>query len=583
MRPREAAGSVAVRPICGFAAVFVATASLPLLYGGDFPDRPGELLLAGHPPADSIASIAPPNPAGTIRTAEAAPSAAEITKWISQLDSDRYTTRDAAVARLSAAARDRQSCAGVYQAMKSGLADPTLPLNTRLTLASLVDEARYHWLVAAERKFELASAAQVDGWVAQVSKASRNAEAATRVRGAAAERELLDALLNSENVVHVKQSVEKALESDELDPVAATRLQNVREWTQPAIAAEYWKQRRNQSIQYVLLGKPTRLDGAYRASHFDELGRTSVRCISGNSLRPGVYPLDVAFPHPREHDAFFQLVSLPAARDRFVHQFETTRLNDAARLRAITERTMMPAIDRRRVFEDGELLVLPQLDPPTVARLLSDYFSHVPDEAYDLSDVLPMLTDESSRHRAACLMLAVDGSHELVPALVDAAKSGRMRELPTDQPHSIPWIAALSIARRDPWPEIDVWLESLIDRSEPITFGGDAQCELGATAAALLVARHGETVERFNLVAREPLRRDLHDRFESPVNDLYRRRMFEDRMFRQLGITPHRFSEPGGRAAVAQWHRSYLQTKPKSIAAPKSLIPANVTVRAGRP
>ncbi len=162
----------------------------------------------------------------------------------------------------------------------------------------------------------------------------------------------------------------------------------------------------------------------------------------------------------------------------------------------------MPAIDRRRVFEDGELLVLAQLDPPTVARLLGEYFSHVPDEAYDLSDVLPMLTDESSRHRAACLMLAVDGSHEVVPALVDAAKAGLMRELPNDQSHSIPWIAALSIARRDPWPEVDTWLESLIDRREPITFGGDAQCELGATAAAILITRHGETVERFNLVAR---------------------------------------------------------------------------------
>ncbi len=317
-----------MRPICGFAAVFVATASLPLLYGGDFPDRPAVLLLAGHPPADSLASIVPPNAVGTIRTLETPLTAAEIAKWIAQLDSDRYTTRDTGVARLSAAVRNRESCAPLYRAIKWALADPTLPLHTRLTLASLVDEARYHWLASAERTIELVSVEQVNVWVAQVSKASRTAEAAIRVRGAAAERELLDALLNSENVLHVKQRVEKALESEELDPLAATRLQNVLEWTQPAIAAEYWKQRRNQSIQYVLLGKPTRLDGAYRASHFDELGRTSVRCISGNSLRPGVYPLDVAFPHPREHDAFFQLVSLPGARDRFVHQFETTRLSD---------------------------------------------------------------------------------------------------------------------------------------------------------------------------------------------------------------------------------------------------------------
>jgi hypothetical protein len=276
-------------------------------------------------------------------------------------------------------------------------------------------------------------------------------------------------------------------------------------------------------------------------------------------------------------------VSLPGARDRFVHQFETTRLDDAARLRAITERTLTPAIDRRRVFEDGERLVLAQLDPPTVARLLGDYFRNVPDEAYDLSDVLPMLTDESSRHRAACLMLAVDGSNEVVPALVEAAQGGRLKQLATDQPHSIPWIAALAIARRDPWPEVDQWLSSLIERHEPITFGSDEACDLGATAAAILAARHNEPVERFGLEAREPLQRDLHDRFESPVNDMYRRRMFEDRMFRQLGVTPHRFNEPSGRAAIAEWHQSYLNTKPKSVAAAKSPVPVTVTARAGRP
>jgi hypothetical protein len=531
----------------------------------------------------AVASIAPPTGSGPVGSKKAAVSEAEIAKWIAQLDSARYATRDSAIGRLTAAARAAESCEVAYRAIKSALADSSLPMNCRLTLSSMVDEARYHWLLGGEGASQVARVEQVDRWVDQVSKASRESASATRVRGAAAERDLLDALLNSENVARVKERVEKALESEELDPLAASRLQNVLEWTQPAIAAEYWKQRRNQSIQYVLVGKPTRLDGAYRASHFDELGRTSVRCISGNSLRPGIYPLEVAFPHPREHDAFFQLVSLPGARDRFVHQFETMRLNDTARLQAVTQRTLMPAIDGRRVFEDGELLVLAQLDPPTVARLLGDYFRSVPDEAYDLSDVLPMLTDESSRHRAACLMLAVDGSHEVVPALVEAAQTGRMKKLDTDEPHAIPWIAALAIARRDPWPEVDQWLTSLIERRDPITFGSDEACELGATAAALLAVRHNEPIERFNLVAREPLRRDLHDRFESPVNDMYRRRMFEDRMFRQLGITPHRFAQPGGRAAIAGWHQSYLHTKPKSALAPKPPIPATVTARAGRP
>jgi hypothetical protein len=71
----------------------------------------------------------------------------------------------------------------------------------------------------------------------------------------------------------------------------------------------------------------------------------------------------------------------------------------------------------------------------------------------------------------------------------------------------------------------------------------------------MLLERHGEIPEDFGLAARHPLERGLHDRFEAPINVDYRRRMFEDRLFKQLAVTPHCFTNETGRDAVRQWWR----------------------------
>ena len=115
----------------------------------------------------------------------------------------------------------------------------------------------------------------------------------------------------------------------------------------------------------------------------------------------------MAFPHPREQAAFFQLVSLPTARERLVYQYEVKSQAEGERLQAITVRTLGPAIIKSRALDDAQLWLLGQLHQPTVARLLNEYFAEVPDEPFDLSQLAPMLTDISSVHRTACLMLAL--------------------------------------------------------------------------------------------------------------------------------------------------------------------------------
>jgi hypothetical protein len=117
----------------------------------------------------------------------------------------------------------------------------------------------------------------------------------------------------------------------------------------------------------------------------------------------------------------------------------------------------------------------------------------------------------------------------------------------------MPWIAALAIAGREPWEGVDDWLGTLIARTERVSFGQGTRGSVGATAAAMLLMRHGERPETFGLVARRRLERGLHDRFEAPINTDYRRRMFEDRLFKQIDLTPYAYGDADGASAVAAW------------------------------
>ena len=176
-----------------------------------------------------------------------------------------------------------------------------------------------------------------------------------------------------------------------------------------------------------------------------------------------------------------------------------------------------------------------------------------------------------------------DGSREVVPALVECANRKRSLRLSTDEPQEVGWIAALAIAAREPWEGVDSWLADLIDRSDRIS-SPDQQGDVGATAAAMLLLRSGRRPADFGLVAREPLRRGLLDRFESPVNADYRRRMFEDRMFKQLGVTPYYFANSKSRADVAKWwEQSHLASASESNSATVSNAGPVFTARFARP
>ena len=85
--------------------------------------------------------------------------------------------------------------------------------------------------------------------------------------------------------------------------------------------------------------------------------------------------------------------------------------------------------------------------------------------------------------------------------LVEAIRQKKFMSPTPLGPYRWQWLAAFSIARRDPWPDLDTWLAENIDNQETVTIDHDEAAEIGATAAGLLLARHGESAQAFGLRA----------------------------------------------------------------------------------
>jgi hypothetical protein len=55
-------------------------------------------------------------------------------------------------------------------------------------------------------------------------------------------------------------------------------------------------------------------------------------------------------------------------------------------------------------------------------------------------------------------------------------------------------LAALAIAKRDPWPDVEVWLAANLDNRQTValaTGASDETATIGAMASAMLARRHG--------------------------------------------------------------------------------------------
>ncbi len=202
----------------------------------------------------------------------------------------------------------------------------------------------------------------------------------------------------------------------------------------------------------------------------------------------------------------FYLINMPTPREKLVYEYRLRR-PEAQRLLEISERTLNRFIETGQVLDETHVMMLMQLDPGAVSRFVGPYFQKVPDQPMAASS--GGLTGQATLHTVIAAVLVMVGTHEAVPAMERLARLETTPKPNHDNPFSIAWIAALAIAQRDPWPQVDDWLASLVDEKQPLVLNAETVPELGGTAAGLLLQRHQMSPYTFDL---EPAGNDAFDR-----------------------------------------------------------------------
>jgi hypothetical protein len=455
-------------------------------------------------------------------------SPSELDRLVRQVDDDTFAVRVGAGERLRWLAGNPLLVGPILVRLKQRLLDADLSIDGYRRFDAVRQVVWGHWLAGGEGPLDLppVSNEQVDRWLDDLSRPAEQSRPAAGeaprspsgpVRRQIAKQELLELLAQDREVDRVRAAIQRRLDST-TDADAAARLRELVELCRPAMVAECWMHRRLMlPVQHLLVGVPSQIAGAVRPSHFDRVDDRVAHCVSGNSLSPGNYPVGVAIPHPKQADAVFHLINLPTPRRRMAYPY-LCQTDQAQRLAALSRRTLARFLAEKHALGHSEACMLAQLDPREVSRFAGRYFRLVEDapleDEYPPDGVIVMPSlpgGRSSLHGAICTVLAMDGTKDAGPALLEAIQEKRILPPTAQAPYQMPWLAGLSIAGRDPWTGVDAWLGGLIGRGEPLVLGHPEGPELGATAARLLLQRHGESPGLFELEqAADPVLANLH-------------------------------------------------------------------------
>ncbi len=137
--------------------------------------------------------------------------------------------------------------------------------------------------------------------------------------------------------------------------------------------------------------------------------------------------------------------------------------------------------------------------------------------------------------------MAVDGTREAAPGLIEAIRQKKFLPPTPLGPYRLQWLAALSIARRDPWPDADAWLGENLDNQQTLISDHDEAAEIGATAAGVLLTRHQQRPEAFGLQAAV------------------------DSQLAQLKVTGFRYTTPEDVQRVRQWWKRQTESRKTNL------------------
>lgn len=472
------------------------------------------------------------------------------------LESDRFAVREAAAERFGPAAKNPRTCGLVMQRIKNRFDNPQLDLESLRRILPLWNDAWGTWLAHPAEQTEppapdgLTITKLIDQLVAPVPAGATYAHPMLAPY-AAAERELLYLLARDDTFTRVRDALEQRLDRSAAEGMpreAHERLQNTFDWSRPAMVAEYWQNGRHMSIQHLLIGVPNHPEGSPRPSLFDRCDEKTAHCVSGNSLSPGDWPVNIFFPHPLESNgpAQFHLKNLPTPRRRLSYEHEVPTLLsrerqiaiDSARRKLITRQTCEYFLSRKHALDEREIEMLMYVDPDEVSKFAGRYLQSVDDVPMPIES--RMAFGNGSSHGMFCYQLAQLGTPEAGQALAAAIDKNRVLEPNDGGPFRMEWLSLLDLSERVEWPGCDEWLAAQIDRTEHLDIRSTQRATTGASAAALLLRRHDQDPSAFG----------LERRFYEELGD--------------LGNPGYRFTAPEGPARVKKWWRETQEVERKA-------------------
>lgn len=459
-----------------------------------------------------------------------------IDALLGDLESGEFTRRDVSERTLLAAAGEPRTATELLQRLQLRLVDGRATYDTLKRIDPLWTAAWRTWLKAdpAATRTPPPEDAEIDAAVGRlVVDAVGGADA---VAQHVADRRLLYWMACDDVLPRVVKTLERRNAAADISIAARLRIARLLAWTRPAMVAEIWSDGKLGTMQHLLIGVPNQPARAPNPSLFDRCTDESARCLSGNMLTPGDYPVGVYFRPPDKPDTMpspdlmFHLVNLPTPRRRLAYDAEvplfsderTVEHLDKTRRKQITARTVERFLAERRLLTVREIGMLAYVDPQELSRMVRPYLSSVADERP--SDTSP------SFHELFCVIVARTATSEAGPALAAAVEAGRIKPADDGQSLRLDLLSLLNLASRAPWRDLDVWLAEQIDRTDPIDIADAAAADIGATAAALLVRRAGEEPSTFGLE-----RSAIH--------------------FEALADMAFRFTRPTGRDEVRNWWR----------------------------
>ena len=288
------------------------------------------------------------------------------------------------------------------------------------------------------------------------------------------------------------------------------------------------------TTQYLHIGVPQLPEMATQVTHFDYCDDIRAHCVSGNTLKGGQdYPVGLAILHPEGNPTVFHLINLPTPRRRLLYEY-TARRNESMRMRELTERTCDAYLSGRLKLTEAEPNMLKVLDPQVVSQFAGEFFAKVDDLPFE--GIGSHLTiGHTSVHGGVCYALAFIGTKDAAPGIIKALEEDRILPPDVGAYFNLPLIALLAIANRDPWENVNDWLNAQIEEDEALVTNVDPAPDLAATAAAILGERLGRSPQSLGLV------------------------LVSDEFCKNVGLITYRFESAKDRKAAKSWFRAQRQ------------------------